>query len=222
MTTLIIGGSRGIGFELAKLYAGSGERVIVTGRKHPEESIDNIAFTTLDLSTPTYIADIERVIAEQDTIDRLVFSPGYYQEGTATDLSETAILDMIQVCGTAGIFTARAILQKQNRLDECIFITSSSQWTARKLEPIYNFAKAGIAHFAHALSLDERVGKLLVAGPTGTKTAFHAARRGVDMSTYHEPDWVAQQIFDYAKGDYGYKFIKILRDPASVDVAAEE
>ncbi len=91
----------------------------------------------------------------------------------------------------------------------------------KTLEPIYNFAKAGVAHFAHALSLDERIKKIMVAGPTGTKTAFHNGR-DVDMSTYHSPVWVARQIFDYSQSEYNFKFIKILRDPAKVEVAVTE
>lgn len=218
MNTLIIGGSRGIGWELAKIYAAKGDRVTVTGRKKPDNSVENIVFKRLDLSTQNYISDIDEFVDGLETVDRLIFSPGYYQEGTVTDLTENEIIDMIQVCGSSFIFVARAILKKQNKLHEAIVITSSSQWTPRKLEPIYNFAKAGVAHFAHGLSLDERVEKMLVAGPTGTKTAFHSGR-DVDMSTYHEPEWVAQQIFDYSQDDYDYKFIKILRDPASVEVA---
>lgn len=221
MHTLIIGGSRGIGWELAKMYVADGDRVTVTGRKQPDELCDGITFAELNLSGADYTHRIGSFIAKADAIDRLVFSPGFYQEGTVTDLAEDAIEDMIQVCGSSFIFIARAVLKKQGVLDECVVITSSSQWTPRKLEPIYNFAKAGLAHFAHALSLDERVKKVLVAGPTGTKTAFHNGRQ-VDMSTYHEPEWVAQQIFDHSKDDYSYKFIKILRDPASVEIAEKE
>lgn len=221
MHTLIIGGSRGIGWELAVIYASHGDSVTVTGRKQPGKDIDQVTFKMLDLSSPTYIQAINEFIAELGHIDRLVYAPGYYQEGTITDLSESDIVDMVQVCGVGFIFVARAILDAQAQLSECIVITSSSQWTPRKLEPIYNFAKAGIAHFAHALSLDERVNKLMVAGPTGTKTAFHAGRN-VDMSTYHEPQWVARQIYEQSQDRYRYKFVKILRDPAKVEVADKE
>jgi len=218
MQTLVIGGSRGIGWELAKLYAAAGDMVIVTGRKAPDEPSATIAFRELDLSPADWSTKLSALLKDTGQVDRLVYAPGYYQEGTVTDLSKAEILDMIQVCGIGFIFAVRDILLAQSELKECVLITSSSQWTARKLEPVYNFTKAGVAHFAHALSLDERIGKMLVAGPTGTKTAFHAGR-GVDMSTYHEPDWMAQQIYDQAAGSYEYKFIKILRDPASVEVA---
>ncbi len=221
MHTVIIGGSRGIGWELAKIYAAQGDKVTVTGRKQPDEARSGISFVGLNLSGLAYVESIDNCITWLGAIDRLIFSPGYYQEGTVTDLDERAIEDMIQVCGSSFIFVVRAILEKQSKLDECIVITSSSQWTPRKLEPIYNFAKAGLGHFAHALSLDERVKKLLVAGPTGTKTAFHNGRN-VDMSTYHKPEWVARQIFDHSQDDYRYKFIKILRDPASVEIADKE
>lgn len=221
MKVLIIGGSRGIGWELAKIYSLADDVVVVTGRKQPDQDSDKIEFEKLDLSTGKYIEDIESLVKKIGKIDRLVFAPGYYQEGTITDLEPPEILDMIQVCGTAFIFAVRSVLNNQNELDECIVITSSSQWTPRKLEPIYNFTKAGLGHFAHALSQDERVKKVLVAGPTGTKTAFHEGRE-VDMSTYHAPAWVAQQIHDYSEGKFNYKFIKILRDPAEVEVSTVE
>jgi hypothetical protein len=72
--------------------------------------------------------------------------------------------------------------------------------------------------FANSLSLDKRVKKTLVAGPAGTKTKFHASRHDVDMSTYLEPDWVAQQIAEALGGDFSYKYIRILRDPAHVEI----
>lgn len=221
MNTLIVGGSRGIGWELAKLYALDGDSVTVTGRKQPDQNIDRILFENLNLSTDNYIEDIESLIQKLQKIDRLVFAAGYYQEGTITDLPTEEITDMVQVCGTAFIIATRSVLNNQAELNECVVITSTSQWIPRKFEPIYNFVKAGLGHFAHALSADERVKKLLVAGPTGTKTDFHK-NRNVDMSTYHEPGWVAKQIHDYSKGDYNYKFIKILRDPAEVEVDSVE
>jgi NAD(P)-dependent dehydrogenase (short-subunit alcohol dehydrogenase family) len=219
MHTLIIGGSRGIGWELACLLVKDGNTVTVTGRKAPDEPDSDITFLRLDLSTHDYAARIKQCFDSMQHIDRLVYAPGYFQDGSITELSEEAIQDMIQVCGTGFILSCRDILLKQAELAECVLITSSSQWTPREREPVYNFAKAGAGHFAAALSLDKRVGKLLVAGPTGTKTAFHAGR-DVDMSTYHEASWVASQIHQHLHGSYEYKYIKILRDPAKVEVAA--
>lgn len=219
MYTVIIGGSRGIGHALAEVYAERGDTVVVTGRRQPEKSHPRITFCELNLSNNRYVESIDKFVSGLAHVDRLVFAPGYYQEGTITDLKESEVLDMIQVCGTSFIFMARSLLLTQGGLAECIVITSSSQWTPRKLEPVYNFAKAGVGHFARALALDGRVQKVLVAGPTGTKTAFHAKRKNVDMTTYHEPHWVAEQIYNYSCGDFNYKFIKILRDPASVEVA---
>ena len=220
MHTLIIGGSRGIGWELGLLYAKDGDKVAVTGRKAPNKPNDKMFFKELDLSTSDYADKIKTLIDDASPIDRLVYAAGYYQEGTVTDLSETEIQDMVQVCGTGFIYAARAILLKQGKLPECIVITSSSQWVARELEPVYNFAKAGLGHFAESLSMDKRVGKLLVAGPAGTKTDFWASNKDKDVSTYNDPDWVAKQMHDCMAGNFRYKFIKILRNPAEVEISA--
>jgi len=219
MHTLVIGGSRGIGWELAKVFAAVGDTVTVTGRKAPDRADSIVAFCELNLSTSDYADTIRMCINDQQKIGRIVYAHGYFQEGTITDLSEAEIQDMIQVCGTGFVFVTRNILLKQGELPECVVITSSSQWTPRELEPVYNFAKAGVGHFAHALSFDARVGKTMVAAPTGTKTAFHASRTDVDMSTYHDPAWVAQHIYEQIDGEYEYKLVKILRNPATVEVA---
>jgi len=99
MQTLVIGGSRGIGWELAKLYAAAGDMVIVTGRKAPDEPSATIAFRELDLSPADWSTKLSALLKDTGQVDRLVYAPGYYQEGTVTDLSKAEILDMIQVCG---------------------------------------------------------------------------------------------------------------------------
>lgn len=50
MHTLIIGGSRGIGWELAKIYSANCDQVTVTGRKQPDLFNDQITFIGINLS----------------------------------------------------------------------------------------------------------------------------------------------------------------------------
>jgi short-subunit dehydrogenase len=109
-------------------------------------------------------------------------------------------------------------LQKQDKLNELVAITSTSGWTPRQREPIYNFVKAGEGHFANAMAEDGRVGKVLVAGPAGMDTAFWRDDPERDKSTMLDPAWVAEQIQQLRQDDYRYRFAKIMREPPRVEI----
>ncbi len=215
MNTLIIGGSSGLGLEVARDFRDAGNNVIVTGRRGLDEA--GIVYEPFDLAAPDLVERIGEFVMKLPEVDTLVYAAGYYQEGRITDLSETQIEEMIDVCGRGLVYFVRALLQKQEKLTELITITSTSQWTPRALEPVYNFAKAAAGHFSNAMAEDGRVGKVLVAGPAGMQTAFWDGL-DKDTSSMLEPDWVASEIMKLREDDYAYRFAKIMRDPARVEI----
>jgi len=215
MNTVVIGGSSGLGLEFAKQLAEQGAEVLVTGRKDPKAK--DIRFVQLDLSVPDLAKRLESFVKELPKVDLFIYAAGYYQEGRVTDLSEEQIEEMINVGGRGLIYGLRALLKKQADLPELITITSTSQWTPRQLEPIYNFVKAGAGHFTNAMAEDGRVAKVMVAGPAGMNTAFWKHDPERDMTDMLDPKWVADQIMEARKQDYKYKYIRILRAPARVE-----
>lgn len=216
MNTLIVGGTSGLGLALAKEFVDKGDKVIVTGRHKPE--VDFVEFKKVDLSANPAHA-IGQLAKELPKIDKLVYSAGFYQFGRVTDLSNEQIEQMVNVSGTGLIYFMRELLARQGSLGELITITSSSQWTPRKNEPIYNFAKAGIGHFSNAMAEDGRVDKVLVVGPSGMRTKFWDGVKRDDLDKMLDKEWVAQQVVKAQDGDYKYKLIKILRQPARVEEA---
>jgi short-subunit dehydrogenase len=182
--------------------------------------VDFAEFQKLDLSAEPSKA-IEKLVKALPQVDRLVYAAGFYQFGRVTDLTNEQIEEMINVAGAGLIYFMREILEKQDKLQELIAITSTSQWTPRKSEPIYNFAKAGIGMFSNAMAEDGRVGKVLVAGPSGMRTKFWDGVERDDLDKMLDKAWVAEQIVKALPGDYKYKFIQILRQPARVEVADE-
>lgn len=215
MNALIIGGSSGLGLSLAKKLAASGYDVHVTGRKDPK--VDNVIFHVLNLSGTKVVKDLEKLIDQLPKIDLFVHAAGYYQEGRITDLTDEQIEDMLNVGGRSLLYGLRALLKKQASLPELLVITSTSQWTPRQLEPLYNFVKAGAGHFANAMAEDGRVGKVLVAGPAGMNTPFWRDQPERDMSAMLDPEWVADQMLTAKGQNYKYKYIRILREPARVE-----
>jgi short-subunit dehydrogenase len=219
MSDLIIGGTSGLGLELARKLAASGSKVIITGRKNP--NVDFAEFKEFNLAADNLSQRIQDLVSGLPEIERLVYAAGFYQEGTVTDLDEEQIETMIDVGGRGLIYFVRSLLEKQGSLKELVTITSTSQWTPRKLEPVYNFAKAGAGHFTNAMAEDGRIEKVMVAGPAGMKTEFWEGVDRDDLDTMLDPEWVAQQIMDARQKDYHYKYIRILRQPARVKEVEE-
>ena len=216
MTTLVVGGTSGLGLELAKELLGSGQKVIVTGRRKLSEK--GLGYESLDLSADHLPKKITELVKGLPALNTVVYAAGYFQDGRLTDLTEQQIEEMIDVGGRGLIYLMKAILEKQEQLDELITITSTSQWTPRQREPIYNFVKAGAAHFSNALAEDGRIHKVLVAGPAGMRTAFWDGVKRDDLDSMLDPAWVAQQIMKLRADNYKYRFAKIMRDPARVEL----
>ncbi len=219
MDALIIGGSSGLGLELAKQLQSNGYTTHVTGRKDPKAN--GIIFHKLDLAGTTMVQKLEKLITSLPKLDLLVHAAGFYQEGRLTDLSDEQIEEMLNVGGRSLIYAMRSILKKQGELAELMVVTSTSQWIPRQIEPIYNFIKAGGGHFANAMAEDGRVGKVLVAGPAGMRTAFWRNDPGRDKSEMLEPSWVAEQMLTIGRRPYKYKYIRILRQPARIEEIEE-
>lgn len=216
MQTLVIGGTSGLGLEIAKLFKNRGEQVIVTGRTNP--NIRGISFQKFELAMGQSLAkEISELVSVLPKIDRLVYAAGFYQEGDITELSEKDVSDMLDVGLNAPIWFVRELLRAHGKIKDFIAITSTSQWTPRLKEPIYTATKAGLGMLANSLAEDSRVGKVLVLGPAGMSTGFWRADGRTDP-TYNDPSWVAKQTVDALKANFRYAFVKVLRNPARVEV----
>lgn len=216
MNSLVVGGSSGLGLEVAKQLRAEGE-VYVTGRR-PKLDEPGVKYERLDLAQGDLPSRIGQLVMKLPKINHVVYAAGYFQEGRITDLSDEQVEEMIDVGGRGLIYFMKSILDKQDKLDELTTITSTSQWTPRRYEPVYNFVKAGAGHFSNAMAEDGRVGKVLVVGPAGMDTAFWDGVERSDKSSMLDPAWVAGQIIDLRRGDYQYRFVKILREPAKVEI----
>jgi NADP-dependent 3-hydroxy acid dehydrogenase YdfG len=215
MTTLIIGGSAGLGLELARLLSQQG-KVVITGRTDPK--VDFAEFNQLHLSGKDLPKRISGFVASLPDIDLLIYAAGFYQGSSLTDLADEQIETMLDVGGRGLIYSVRELLKKQGKLSELITITSSSQFTPRPLETVYNFVKSGEALFSSALAEDGRIGKVMVAAPSGMQTAFWRDQPEKDTSEYLDPKWVVTQIQKARAGEYRYKEIRLQRgNPPKVE-----
>ncbi len=114
----------------------------------------------------------------------------------------------------------RDVLRKQGSLEELIVVTSTSAWTPRSRESIYNFVKAGERLFTKAMVVDDinRVGRALDVGPGGMNTDFWAGQGRQDLAQMLDPGWVADEIMSLRGNEYRYLAASILRNPARTEI----
>jgi short-subunit dehydrogenase involved in D-alanine esterification of teichoic acids len=213
---LIIGGTSGLGLELAKIYDALGHTVFITGRKNP--NINKLRFFNLsiDQSDQNLIAQIDELIENIDKINTLIYVAGYYQEGKIDQLNDKDILAMINVGLSAPAILIQRLKNNPGKPLKIMLVTSSSQYTPRELEPIYTAVKSGLGMLGASLSLDQAIGKVLVVAPSGMKTPFWSNSH--DAAGYLDPTWVAEQIVELSSGPFKYRYAKILRNPERVEI----
>lgn len=216
MNTLIVGGTSGLGLEIAKLFRDMGDEVIITGRKNPEAK--GLSFQKFDLDIGTNLPmAIDTFVSALPKIDRFVYAAGFYQEGNITELEIKGIQNMIDVTLFGPIWFTRELLQRNGEIKELIAITSTVASVPREKEVVYSAGKAGMTQYINSLSLDPRVKKVLIAAPGGMRTKFWQATKH-DTSTFNDPKWVAHQIVDAMKVNFNFAHVKILRDPPRTEV----
>lgn len=214
---LIIGGTSGLGLDLARSLVDTAHSVIVTGRRDIKEQGIHVRHFELGQTEKLY-SQIEEFVNVLPHIDTLIYAAGFLQLGLVTDLSERDIEKMMNVGLISPIYFVQQVLKKQGKLTEFVAITSTSQWTPRLLEPVYTAVKAGLGAFSNSLSLDERVTKTLVAAPAGMDTNFWPEQDKRDPSIMLDSGWVAKAINELRQDSYKYRFARILREPARVEI----
>ena len=214
---LIIGGTSGVGLELARHYSVDGHTVCVTGSRN--SNIDEIQFLKLAIvdDAKQLGSDIDRIVDSFKGVNTLVYSAGFLQRGHIDALSSSDLQKMVNVGLLAPMMLVQKLKTKLNTPLKIMLITSSSQYTPRELEPAYCAVKSGLGMLGASLVRDMGIGKVLVVAPSGINSKFWSGT-DEDTSSMLDSKWVAEQIVDLSSGEFKYKFALILRNPARVKI----
>lgn len=218
MTHLIVGGTSGIGLNLARRFLEDDPKVVVAGRRTP----DSLSVVPLDIDhTFRFIDDLDYIVKTYSPFETVVYNPGFRQMGRIDELSDDDIIKMGNVGFTACALLMSRVMRAQESLPLLVAVTSTSEFTPRERESVYSGTKRGLGGFVRSLSRDERIRKTLVVAPAGTKTAFWFGS-DQDTSSYLEASWVADQIKTLLADEYRFRYAHILRDPPRVDIVETE
>lgn len=219
MAVLIVGGTKGLGLEMAKQARDRGDHVIITGRDRPEEP--GFEFRFLELGRSLLDTRIALLVQDLPPIDTFVYAAGFFQRGVIGDLSDEEIMKMMRIGLHAPMFLLRDLLRKQGKLGGFVAVTSTSARYPRVDEPVYAAAKAGLAHFAESVAAtkvvgdqqfcDTALGKVLHLAPSGMKTPFWEDT-DMDTSTMLDPADVARVGWQQYELAERFRYVQINRD----------
>lgn len=216
MTTVVIGGTKGIGRAIAARFAQSGELVVINGhsdRTAADETVRLIAerggraeLVWGDISTPAGADAIFQAVSRYtDRIDALVHCAVHPAAGSLLDMEIDDFHASIAVGGLSVLYMARAAAPMLGPGSSLVFISSSG---AQKVVPRYGAigtAKAAAEALVRYLAVElapRGVGVNTVSsGPVGTDayySVFPDAEERLNRAAEQSPAHRAQTVDDAA------------------------
>ncbi len=142
--TVIVGGTRGIGKEIAREFSSQGHTVSVVGRREPkaeDKKISNVHFWMLDVADQNKIkSTFEEIIRQNGKINNLIFSQRFRGEsdpwGGELEVSLTATKNIIE--------SVKVNFNKNDGGAIVIISSIASEYIAEEQPVSYHVGKAGL------------------------------------------------------------------------------
>ena len=155
---LLTGAATGIGPHIARLLAGSGARLVLSGRNRPalDALAEELAGSRIVVADLNQREEIERLAEEAGPVDVLVSNAGLPASGRLTGFSLEEIDNALRVNLRAGIMLARLLLPAmvERRAGQLVFMASMAAHVPGPKTSVYNATKFGIRGFALALRME--------------------------------------------------------------------
>jgi 3-oxoacyl-[acyl-carrier protein] reductase len=139
---LVIGGTRGIGREVVSIFAGSGCRVSVIGKRAPsaaDSTLSNVRYWQADITDAGSTAQVLRDVLAQGDLHQLVFLQRY--RGSKEDEWDGEMETTL----SASKRIVEELAGKLATPGSIVFISSVASWFVAHNQPVsYHVGKAGI------------------------------------------------------------------------------
>ncbi|PID33239.1 hypothetical protein CR969_01760 [Candidatus Saccharibacteria bacterium] len=197
---IILGGTSGLGYQLALLLRQQGKQVLVLGKSHDEQQHGD-GFV-LDIYHPDQVekalAKLDEMLADQP-LEGFVWSAGYGWRGNFEDQSDAYAMAQVNYAGALPVVQwAWRRMIKQSVKSNLIVIGSTSSVKPRPDEAVYVSTKHAQAGLARSLGMQADRDNLPVRVsfflPGAMKTPFWDGRRPNDYDYFNDPAKIARHI----------------------------
>lgn len=199
---IILGGTSGLGWEMAQQLRAAGRRVVVLGKTHvPTQHGEGLA---LDVYYPEQVAAapeaIERLLGGE-RIEQFVWAAGYGWRGDFEAQTDVRAMAEVNFAGPLPLIQwAWQRMITQDASSTLTIIGSTSSVKARADEAVYVATKHAQAGLARSLGLQAEEQRLSVKValflPGAMKTPFWWGREPSDYVLFNDPVKVAAHILD--------------------------
>lgn len=210
---IIIGGTKGLGYEIAQSLRAQGEEAFVAGRTYEKDQHGEGC--VLDLANDDDVESFTRFIREEIAVDglkRFFWVAGY---GYLGDFAEQDDANLMAETNFANVLPiAQAAWQKMLGADKdtnFVVVSSTTGFKPRNNEAVYAATKHAQVGFTRSLGLEsERLEsnvKVALFLPGGMQTAFWEGNEPDVFGEFNDPAKVAKKICDSVaiQNDYFYE-----------------
>jgi len=194
----VLGGTHGLGQQIAKAFQQQGEQTFVVGRTYDEAT--HGAGTAVDLSNGQ---DFKKLIEQIDKTDfnRFFWVAGYGYNGDFSEQVDPHKMALVNFANAVPV--AQAVWKKLANKTEptnFVIVSSTTGEKARADEAVYASTKHAQVGFARSLGLEsERLGlpiRVALFMPGGMQTPFWDAQRPESYDTFLDPAKVSVRIVE--------------------------
>lgn len=214
---LVTGGSAGIGLEIARLLAGDGYDLVITGRgKRVFDAADelrkagaDVLPVQSDLSTEEgNMALLDALASSAQVPEIVVLNAGIAIGGAFIDVALERHLQLIALNVISPVRIAHALIPGMvaNGGGKILLVSSLSATTPTPYESVYGPSKAFLSSFGHSIR-EELAGtnvQITILHPGATATGFHATA-GMGDTGFGDNSWKNDPVLVARQGYEGMK-----------------
>lgn len=197
---IVLGGTSGLGLEMANRLRGDGAQVLVVGRYYDEaQHGEGFELDLYDRGAVNWsLEELERRV-EGQLVESFVWSAGYNYRGNFADQPHARSMAEVNFAGAIPIVQwAWKRMVEQEIVSRMVIISSTSGMKPRADEAVYAATKHAQVGFARCLGLEaeERMGnaQVLLCLPGAMKTPLWNGHEPEDYASFNDPRKVAEKI----------------------------